>query len=131
MVEIKENILKILNPIKHRFLQRRQFTRISLSKTLTLKNNQNEIKVLMIDLSAGGMKLTSKNSINIDSTYELEIPISETQEQSIKTLLQPIRVEKDDAGDYTVSGRFQNLSNVDKMTLVQFCMKKKLENTNK
>ena len=40
-------------------------------------------------------------------------------------------MEKGDNGLYTISGRFTNLSNVDKMTLIQYCMKKDMENMNK
>ena len=42
-----------------------------------------------------------------------------------------IRVEKGDNGLYTISGRFTHLNNIDKMTLVQFCMKKDMESMNK
>ena len=44
---------------------------------------------------------------------------------------QLIRVEKGDNGLYTISGRFTQLSNVDKMTLIQYCMQKEMENQNK
>ena len=54
-----------------------------------------------------------------------------TEENKIKCKYQLIRVEKKDNGYYTISGRFTNLSNIDKMTLVQFCMKKDMENMNK
>ena len=36
-----------------------------------------------------------------------------------------------DNGLYTISGKFSGLSNIDKMILVQFCMKKNMENLNK
>lgn len=129
IVGINGNVLTVASPIKHRFLQRRQFTRISFSQELELVSGDNRQKITTMDLSAGGMKMKSGQNIDIDSQYNVCIPLSE--DQSIKCGLQPIRVEKQGEGFYTLSGRFQNLSNVDKMTLVQFCMKKKLENVNK
>ena len=75
------------------------------------------------------MKLSTRENIDIEKEYKVTIKLSE--EQDIKCKYQLIRVEKGDSGIYTISGRFVNLSNIDKMTLVQFCMKKDMENLNK
>lgn len=129
VVEINGNVLKIDNPIKHRFLQRRKFTRIKFHQEMDLKNNDIKHKINSLDLSAGGMRL--KTSENIDINLEYDTCIELSNERLVKCKFLPIRIEKADEGFYTLSGRFQNLSNVDKMTLVQFCMNKNLENTNK
>ena len=71
----------------------------------------------------------SENSIDIDKEYRVTINLS--NEQVVNCKYQLIRVEKGDNGLYTISGRFTNLSNIDKMTLIQFCMKKDMENMNK
>ena len=63
--------------------------------------------------------------------YKANVTIKLSDEQEIKCKYQLIRVEKGDNGIYTISGRFISLSNIDKMTLVQFCMKKDMENSNK
>ena len=75
------------------------------------------------------MKLRTEENIDIEKVYNVVINLSD--EQQIKCQYQLIRVEKGDNGLYTISGRFVNLSNIDKMVLVQFCMKKDMENLNK
>ena len=65
----------------------------------------------------------------MEKVYNITVKLDNDQE--VKCKYQLIRVEKGDNGLYTISGRFTNLSNIDKMTLVQFCMKKDMENLNK
>lgn len=126
---LENNVISIANPVKHRFLQRRRFTRIKFIEELELINGDNVHKVRTLDLSAGGMKLTTKDNIDIEKDYNVTIKLSD--EQEIKCKYQLIRVEKGDNGIYTISGRFTSLSNIDKMTLVQFCMKKDMEKDTK
>lgn len=127
--ELENNVISIANPVKHRFLQRRKFTRIKFIEDIELVYGDIVHKARTLDLSAGGMKLSTKENIDIEKEYKVTIKLSE--EQDIKCKYQLIRVEKGDNGLYTISGRFVNLSNIDKMTLVQFCMKKDMENLNK
>ena len=126
---LENNVISIANPVKHRFLQRRRFTRIKFIEELELINGDNVHKVRTLDLSAGGMKLTTQDNIDIEKDYNVTIKLSD--EQEIKCKYQLIRVEKGDNGIYTISGRFTSLSNIDKMTLVQFCMKKDMEKDTK
>lgn len=129
VTKINDNVITVANPIKHRFLQRRQFTRIKFIQQLELKLKDKSFPVKTIDLSAGGMKINSDKNIDIEAIYDICIQLSDDQE--VKCKYQPIRIEKNDEGFYTLSGRFQNQSNIDKMTLIQFCMKKNIENVNK
>ena len=126
---LENNVITIANPVKHRFLQRRKFTRIKFMEDLELVFNDTVHKVRTLDLSAGGMKLRTEENIDIEKEYKVTIKLS--NEQEVKCKYQLIRVEKGDNGLYTISGRFVNLSNIDKMTLIQFCMKKDMENMNK
>lgn len=126
---LENNVVTIANPVKHRFLQRRKFTRVKFVENLELVNGNVTHKIKTLDLSAGGMKIQTKDNINIEQEYKVTIKLSD--EQDVKCKYQLIRVEKGDNGIYTISGRFTNLSNIDKMTLVQFCMKKDMENINK
>lgn len=126
---LENNVISIANPVKHRFLQRRKFTRIKFIEDLELRYDNTVHKVRTLDISAGGMKVRTEENIDIEKEYKVTIKLSE--EQEIKCKYQLIRVEKGDSGLYTISGRFTNLSNIDKMTLVQFCMKKDMENMNK
>lgn len=127
--DLTNNVITIANPVKHRFLQRRKFTRIKFLENLELVWEDTVHKVRSLDLSAGGMKLQTSENIDIEKEYKVCINLSD--EQIVKCKYQLIRVEKGDNGLYTISGRFTNLSNIDKMTLIQFCMKKDMENLNK
>ena len=126
---LEENVVTIANPVKHRFLQRRKFTRIKFLEEMELVHGKKSHKVRSLDLSAGGMKLQTSENINIEHEYKVTIKLNNEQEVNCKYQL--IRVEKGDNGLYTISGRFTSLSNIDKMTLIQFCMKKDMENMNK
>ena len=126
---LEGNIISIANPVKHRFLQRRKYTRIKFVEDLELTNENIKHKVTTLDISAGGMKVQTKENIDIEKEYNLNLKLSD--EQEIKCKYQLIRVEKGDNGLYTISGRFICLSNVDKMTLVQFCMQKDMETLTK
>ena len=127
--DLENNVITIANPVKHRFLQRRKFTRIKFMEDLELVWEDTRHKVRTLDLSAGGMKLRTEENIDIEKEYKVSIKLSD--EQVINCKYQLIRVEKGDNGIYTISGRFTQISNIDKMTLVQFCMKKDMENLNK
>ena len=126
---LENNVISIANPVKHRFLQSRKFTRIKFIENLELVFNDTVHKVRTLDLSAGGMKIQTADNIDIDKEYKVSIKLSDEQEVNCKYQL--IRVEKGDNGLFTISGRFTNQSNIDRMTLIQFCMKKDMENMNK
>lgn len=127
--ELNNNVISIANPVKHKFLQRRKYTRIKFIENLTLTFGDEKHNVRTLDLSAGGMKIQSEESLNIENEYKVAIKLN--NEQIINCAYQLIRVEKGDNGIYTMSGRFTGLSNIDKMSLIQFCMKKEMENLNK
>ena len=129
ITNVENNVISIANPVKHRFLQRRKFTRIKFIEEMELTYGDIVHKVRSLDLSAGGMKLQTPENVNIEHEYKVTVKLNNGQEVNCKYQL--IRVEKGDNGLYTISGRFTNLSNIDKMTLIQFCMKKDMENLNK
>ena len=126
---LENNVISIANPVKHRFLQRRKFTRIKFNEDLLLTYNDISHKIRTLDISAGGMKIQTSENIDIEKEYKVSIKLS--NEQLVNCKYQLIRIEKGDNGFYTISGRFTNLSNIDKMSLIQFCMKKDMENMNK
>lgn len=127
--DVQGNVVSIANPKKHRFLQRRKYTRINFVEDLELVYNDIVHHVQTVDLSAGGMKLRTKENINIELAYRVCIRLNDEIEINCKYKL--IRVEKDNEGIYTISGQFSGLSNIDKMSLVHFCMKKSMETANK
>lgn len=127
--DVVGNTVTIANPKKHRFLQRRKFTRINFIEDIELTYNDITHHAQTLDLSAGGMKLKTTENINIEYAYKVCIRLNNEIEVNCKYQL--IRVEKNNNGEYIISGQFTNLSNVDKMTLVHFCMKKSMETANK
>ena len=127
--ELENNVITIANPVKHRFLQRRKFTRVKFIENIELCLENTVHKARTLDISAGGMKIQSEENINIEKDYNVVIRLSDEQEISCKYRL--IRVERGDNGLYTISGRFTQLSNIDKMILVQYCMQKEMETQNK
>lgn len=127
--EINGNILTISIPRKHRFLQRRTFTRVKFIQSLILTSGDKTYNAESVDLSSGGMKLKTDSSINIDDEYNLAIKL--LGGSSITCTYQPMKIEKNSDGTYTLSGRFQNMDNADKMKLTQFCMRKNIENLNR
>lgn len=127
--ELENNIITIANPVKHRFLQRRKYTRIKFIENIELIYDDKAYKARTLDLSAGGMKIQTEENLDIEKEYKVSIQLSNEQEVSCKYQL--IRVERGDNGLYTISGRFTQLSNINKMVLVQYCMQKEMENQNK
>lgn len=121
--------VKIATPAKHKFLQRRQYTRIKFVYDLDLKCGDDVKKITTLDISAGGMKFRTNDNINIEAEYSISLPLSE--KQSIDCKFSPIRIEKNENGGYTISGRFGYHNNIDKMTLTQFCTKRSIEIKNK
>lgn len=121
--------LVIASPAKHKFLQRRQYTRIKFINDLEIKSNGNSYKISTLDISAGGMKLKTDENLNIEGKYETTLPLSDNT--VINCIFEPIRIEKRNDGGYTVSGQFVYNSNVDKMIVVQYCAKRSVEIKNK
>lgn len=127
--EINGKSLKIASPAKHKFLQRRQYTRIKYILDLDMFDGDSALKITTLDISAGGMKLKTQEHISIDKDYKITLPLSE--EQNIECKFSPIRIEKNNDGGYTVSGKFEYTTSRDKMTLIQYCAKRNIEIKNK
>ena len=127
--KIDGKTLIIASPAKHKFLQRRQYTRIKFINNLIMTFNNNDYNVNTLDISAGGMKISSENNIDIDGKYEVNIPVSE--DKSVKCIFEPIRIEKNDDKSYTISGQFKYTNSYDKMIITQFCAKRNVEIKNK
>ena len=127
--KIDGKTLIIASPAKHKFLQRRQYTRIKFLTDIEMFLNGAPTKIAVRDISAGGMKFNTKDRIDIDGTYELKLPLTDSLTLACK--FQPIRVERHNEGGYTVSGRFVFESTHDRMMITQFCAKRSVEIKNK
>ena len=100
---IDDKIVKIATPAKHRFLQRRQYTRIKFVEELNLLCDSASYKITTLDISAGGMKIKTNENINIEGLYKITLPLSE--KQSIECMFSPIRIEKNENGGYQLWNR--------------------------
>jgi len=127
--EINGNTIVVVSPAKHKFLQRRQYTRIKYVHDFDVNSNGSTYKISTIDISAGGLKFHTNDKIDIEGAYNISIPIWE--EKSVSCIFRPIRIEKAAQGGYTVSGQFDYNSSYDKMILTQFCAKRSVEIKNK
>ena len=125
--EVEGDILSLWFPIDVRYLQRREFSRINEIKEVILVDNDEEIVSNVIDLSAGGLKVSTIKQLEILKKYNLKINI---ENHTIECAFQPIRLEA--LGDqYITSGRFLDINNYDRIILVQYCFKRQIENSNK
>lgn len=126
---IEGKTLLIANPAKHKFLQRRRYTRIKFIHDIELTKENTSHKITTLDISAGGMKFKTKENVNIEDSYDAALPLTEEMKVTCKYV--PIRIEKGIDGLYTHSGRFEFYANRDKMTLIQYCAKRSIEIKNK
>ena len=127
--KIEGKTLIIASPAKHRFLQRRQYTRIKYLNDIEIISGNSTHRISTLDISAGGMKLTTNDNINIEDTYTVALPLGDALTLNCK--FQPIRIEKRNEGGYTISGRFIFDSAHDRMFITQFCAKRSYEIKNK
>ncbi len=125
---INGKTLVIASPAKHKFLQRRQYTRIKYYNDLTLYKDDSSYPVTILDISAGGMKLKTSENLDINASYSLTLPLTDTVMLSCR--FEPIRIERSNDG-YTVSGQFVYNSPRDRMVLTQYCAKRSVEIQNK
>ncbi|MBP3820453.1 PilZ domain-containing protein [bacterium] len=127
--KIDGKTLVIASPAKHKFLQRRQYTRVKYLYDLVMKYDGKDYHISSLDISAGGMKLKTSENIDIEGKYLISVPISDNM--SIDCIYSPIRIEKTSHGEYTVSGQFEYKSSHDKMMITQYCAKRSVEIKNK
>lgn len=125
IVKTDGNILVVLRPRRHRFLQRRTFSRVKFVQELQLEADGKIYNATSRDLSAGGLKIEMNESLNLDLNYNMiiNLPGGET----LNTKFEPVKIEKSDEGIYTIAGRFVEISKKDKMKVIQYCMRKDIE----
>lgn len=125
--EKNEDKLTLWFPITYKYLQRREYTRIPEAKEIKLVQNEEVIDGKIEDISAGGLKIIVKKQLKLLSLYSSVIEIDN---EKVKCSFEPIRIEAN--GEvFIISGRFKEISNHDRIALVQYCFKKQIENSNK
>ncbi len=117
------DILSIWFPMSSKYLQRREYSRIHTNTDIVLNHNGNSIKAKASNISAGGLKVITQEQLELLKNYKMTLTI---ENKEIKTEFQPIRIEAVESG-FISSGRFSNLSNYDRIALVQYCFRKQIE----
>jgi len=125
--EVQDDIISIWFPISYKYLQRREYSRINVVKDIKLNDGENVINAQISDISAGGLKIITSSQLQLLKEYEISINI---ENREIKVKFEPIRIEIIN-NEFISSGRFKNLSNIDRIALVQYCFRKQIENSNK
>ena len=83
-LKIVDNELFVINPEKHRFLQRRQFTRVKFMIDTTMRYKGLVYQITTLDLSAGGLKFMTDSSVDLDKEYVVDIVLNEEQNVLLK-----------------------------------------------
>jgi c-di-GMP-binding flagellar brake protein YcgR len=125
--EVQNDVISVWFPITYKYLQRREYSRVSLNKTITLKTDDRVINAQVIDISAGGLKIATKEQLELLKEYMISIEI---ENKILETTFEPIRTEALPIG-FISSGRYKNISNYDRIALVQYCFRKQIENSSK
>lgn len=124
---VEDNIVSVWFPITYKYLQRREFSRVTTDKEIILSRNDKSLTAKILDISAGGFKLSTQEQLELQCEYQTEFQI---ENKIIKCSFEPIRIEA--IQNYFVSsGRLKNLANYDRIALVQYCFRKQIENSNK
>ena len=110
-------------------IQRREYSRVELNQgSVIFKDKADNFVINVCDISAGGIKLITKEPLEIDKHYEILISLSNNMK--IECALAPIRISEED-GKFVTSGKFVDLDNADRIVLVQYAFKVKIEEQNK
>ena len=125
--EVKEDIIFLWFPLTFKYLQRREYTRIQINKEIEITYKDKHYKAKLIDLSAGGIKLSTNKQLELLKEYNLQL---EVENKPIKCKFEPIRIEVSDS-NFIASGRFKNISNYDRISMVQYCFIKQIEESAK
>ena len=114
-------------------IQRREYSRVGLNKGSVEFKDFNPDTILKVeDISAGGIKLISNIPLEIGRYYETNIKLSNNM--TIECALSPIRIKETEFEGqkaYSISGKFVNLENADRIVLIQYAFKIKMEEQNK
>lgn len=114
-------------------IQRREYSRVEFNHGNVQFCDLGDDFVLKVeDISAGGLKFISNAPLELDRQYSIVINLSANMK--IECAFCPIRVSKTDfegKENYLVSGKFVDLENMDRIVLVQYAFKIKMEKQNK
>ena len=114
-------------------IQRREYSRVGFEQgNIIFKDMAPDVVRSIEDISAGGVKLVSNIPLEIDKYYDIEIKLSNNMK--IECALSPIRIKEinnEEGTNYLISGKFVDLENADRIVLVQYAFRVKMEEQSK
>lgn len=130
IVSKNDSNLVLRMPDEHRNIQRREYSRVNFNGEIKFLNNE-DLNVMPIDISAGGLKFYSSTQLVVGENYPANIRLENNLD--ITCDIQVIRVYKELGNDanYTVCARFKNIQSVNRIALVQYTFKTLMEKENK
>lgn len=126
---VDNKTLTVNKPDKEIDIQRREYLRVEINKNILIYTDEKTIRATVLDISAGGVCLTTDTKMSTDIDYQFDISLE--KDVLISCKFRPIRVNLLDNNMYKVSGKFKLIKNVDRVAIMQFCMKKVSEMQNK
>ena len=75
------------------------------------------------------MSIITKEKLEKNKSYRADINLEKNI--FISCGFKPIRIDLNEDNEYNVSGRFAIIKNIDRVALVQFCLRKEQEAKNK
>ena len=125
--DVKDDIISVWYPIEYKYLQRRQYTRVHLENEVELTSKEEKIYARISDISAGGLKVYTKEQLQLLNEYSISLDI---ENKKLDMIFEPIRTEVLN-NEFVSSGRFKNITSYNRIALVQYCFSKQIENSNK
>ena len=120
------DILELKATDDYSIIQRREYSRVSLKQgAITFKDVNDDVIIDITDISAGGAKITTTQPLDTNREYDILINLSNNMK--IDCAFKPIRISQNDKNLYVISGKFINLENVDRIVLIQYAFRIKME----
>lgn len=129
LLSVNGQTLILKMPENYGLIQRREYTRIEISKKILIKSENKNIRAEITDISAGGMRLLTDSEMALKKDYNVKIKLEENLE--ISAFFQPVRIKNGNDKMNIVSGKFSLITNVNRVALAQFCLRKQTEAQNK
>ena len=129
LISADKQILTLKMPENYGLIQRREYTRVEISKKILIKSETKNIRAEITDISAGGMRLITDTSMDCKKDYNIDLKLEDNL--GISAVFQPVRVKSSENNKFTVSGKFSLITNINRVALAQYCLKKQTEAQNK
>lgn len=127
----ENNIIKIDIPNDYEILQRRENERVKINAKIIIKGDNFEKEMTLIDISAGGIKISTDEQIALNNEYTVIFNFDNLN-ISFRYIPQRIfTIDNKKKKEFQISGPIYSKSQKDKITLVQYCYKKLFEQSSR